>query len=519
MKLSDELLESLPELEKKGCAVPRFDVKKMRETTFNSPAWVHFGAGNIFRAFIADACQNLLDNGDTATGIIVAEGFDYDIIKSAYRAFDNLSLIATLNCDGKFEKKLNAAVSESLCADRANSEDWNRLEEIFRSPSLQMVSFTITEKGYALSNCENPDSMMSKLTSLLKIRFKSPADGKLPLAVVSMDNCSGNGEKLKAAVLRCAEKLGDDSFIAYLSDENTITFPCSMIDKITPRPDARVMKAFEDDGFENMGIIITDKHTYTAPFVNTERPQYLVVEDKFPCGRPPLEKAGIIFTDRATVDKAEKMKVCTCLNPLHTSLAIFGCLLGYTSISAEMSDSELSELVKRIGYDEGLPVVVNPKIIDPKAFIDEVVNSRLPNKFIPDTPQRISCDTSQKIPIRYGETIKAYLNSDILDVKSLVFIPLTLAGWCRYLMAVDDFGKPFSPADDPELPRLTALLKKASLTEKNNVHELLFPVLSDAKLFGVDLYAAGIGEKTEQLFAELTDGVGAVRKTLCKYLA
>lgn len=90
------------------------------------------------------------------------------------------------------------------------------------------------------------------------------------------------------------------------------------------------------------------------------------------------------------------MKVTTSLNPLHTALAVTGCLLGYQSISAEMQDDDLVGLIKGIGYLEGLPVVENPGIIDPKQFIDEVINKRLPNPYIPDTPQRIATDTSQK---------------------------------------------------------------------------------------------------------------------------
>lgn len=99
---------------------------------------------------------------------------------------------------------------------------------------------------------------------------------------------------------------------------------------------------------------------------------------------------------RETVDKVEKMKVCTCLNPLHTCLAIFGCLLGYTKISDEMKDRELVKLVETVGYQEGLPVVVNPGILDPKEFLDTVLRVRVPNPFMPDTPQRIATDTSQK---------------------------------------------------------------------------------------------------------------------------
>ena len=85
-----------------------------------------------------------------------------------------------------------------------------------------------------------------------------------------------------------------------------------------------------------------------------------------------------------------KRQVCTCLNPLHTALAIFGCLLGYDLISKEMQDVTLKKLVKEIGYTEGLPVVINPGILDPKEFIDTVLNVRIPNSFMPDTPQPVS---------------------------------------------------------------------------------------------------------------------------------
>ncbi len=112
------------------------------------------------------------------------------------------------------------------------------------------------------------------------------------------------------------------------------------------------------------------------------------------------------MTDRETVNKTERMKVTTCLNPLHTAMSVYGCMLGYDLICAEMKDEDIVALIKRLGYVEGLPVVVDPKILDPKSFIDEVIEQRLPNPFMPDMPQRIATDTSQKVGIRFGETIK-----------------------------------------------------------------------------------------------------------------
>ena len=275
----------------------------------------------------------------------------------------------------------------------------------------------------------------------------------------------------------------------------------------------------EEAGFTDTESIVTSKNTYVAPFVNAEEAEYLVIEDAFPNGRPLLEKAGVMFTARDTVEKVERMKVCTCLNPLHTTLAVYGCLLGYTKISEEMKDADLVKLVEIIGYKEGLPVVTDPGILSPKKFIDEVLQIRVPNPFMPDTPQRIACDTSQKLSIRFGETIKEYMARPELDVKSLKFIPMVQAGWCRYLLGVDDEGNTFTVSPDPMYEGLAEKLQGVRVGEPCNVHEVLQPILSDAKIFGVDLYEAGLGEYVESIFAEMTAGRGAVRAALQKHLA
>jgi fructuronate reductase len=291
-----------------------------------------------------------------------------------------------------------------------------------------------------------------------------------------------------------------------------------MIDKIPPRPADSVCAELQKAGVEDIPPVITSKKTYIAPFVNAEAPQYLVIEDKFPNGRPSLEKAGVYMTDRDTVNEVERMKVTTCLNPLHTALAVYGCLLGYTLIADEMKDSELSALVRKIGLGEGLPVVKDPKILSPADFIDEVINKRLPNPFMPDAPQRIATDTSQKVGIRFGETIKSYVQK-YGDAKRLEAIPLAIAGWCRYLLAVDDSGKEFELSPDPMINELTSLLKDVKLGAPETYNGQLKAILSNENIFGIDLYKAGIGDKTEALFVEEIAGVGAVRTTLKKHLS
>ena len=519
-----------------GYHLPEFDYDTVHKNTVEHPHWIHFGAGNIFRAFQANVAQNLLNSGVLDTGLIAAEGYDYEIIEKSYRPHDNLSILATLKADNTVEKTIVGSIMESLILDSKNEAEYARLREIFKNPSLQMASFTITEKGYATANAkgeffpavaadfekgpEAPESYLGKVVSLLYTRY---THGALPIAMVSMDNCSHNGDKLYAAVNAFAKAWTDNGlveagFLGYDNDQTKVTFPWSMIDKITPRPDAKVEAMLAEDHIGGLDAVVTSKNTYIAPFVNAEECEYLVIEDAFPNGKPALDKGGIIFTDRATVDKVEKMKVCTCLNPLHTALAIYGCLLGYTLISEEMKNPLLKNMVEVIGYKEGLPVVVNPGILDPKKFIDEVVNVRIPNPFLPDSPQRIATDTSQKLSIRFGETIKAYEASPDLHTEDLKLIPLVYAGWLRYLMGIDDEGREFTPSSDPLLEEARQYVADYELSFSPKDLSKLDALLANEKIFGVNLHAIGMDTLVKQYFAELSSGVGAVAAALKKYV-
>ena len=165
-----------------------------------------------------------------------------------------------------------------------------------------------------------------------------------------------------------------------------------------------------------------------------------------------------------------------------------------------------------------MPVVTDPGILSPEKFVDEVINVRIPNPFMPDAPQRIATDTSQKVGIRYGETIKAYVEKNG-DATALEAIPLAIAGWCRYLLAVDDNGKKFELSADPMAAELTAKLEGIKVGEPASYKGQLKEILSNENIFGIDLYKAGLGDKIESMFLEEIAGPGAVRATLVKYLA
>ena len=213
MRLNEEGLKNRQDWEAAGYALPQYDRQAVKKKTEEAPFWIHFGAGNIFRAFQANVVQNLLNDGVLDRGLIAAEGFDGEIVEKLYRPHDSYSVLVTLKADGTVEKTVVGSVVEALVADPAKEEDFSRLREIFRQPSLQMATFTITEKGYSLKNAageyldavaadmeagpEKPVSYIGKVSSLLYERFLA---GELPIAMVSMDNCSHNGDKLCAAI-------------------------------------------------------------------------------------------------------------------------------------------------------------------------------------------------------------------------------------------------------------------------------------------------------------------------------
>ncbi len=537
MKLTKNGIKDRAAWEKIGVSLPGYDVEAVCEKAVKDPVWVHFGIGNIFRVFIGGIADGMLEKGILDRGITCVESFDYGVVDKIYKPYDNLGLSVILHGDGTREYKVIGALSEAVKAQSSNSAEWKRLKEIFTSKSLQMVSFTITEKGYALhkadgsyfpfvesdieNGTEKPVGVVAVLVAMLYERYKA---GKYPIALVSMDNCSQNGAKLRESVLAMTEewkKRGfvDDGFVSYVSDEKTVAFPWTMIDKITPRPSESIANDLEKLGIEDMQPVITEKKTYIAPFVNAEKPQYLVIEDNFPNGRPKLEEGfGVYMTDRNTVNLSERMKVTVCLNPVHSATGPLGVVLGYDLFAHMLNTNEdVMKMARMIAYDEGLPVVEDPKIISPRAFVDELFGDRFPNEYLGDTNMRLAVDVSQMVGIRFGETIKAYVKK-FGTASKLTAIPLGIASWLRYMLAVDDEGKRYELAPDPMNEELTEQLKSIVVGEPDTFKDQLKPILSNERLFYINLYEAGVGEKIENMFREMIAGEGAVKATIRKYV-
>lgn len=518
--------------QQQGIQVPAYDAEALVGLTAETPCWLHIGPGNIFRGYLAEIQDELLSQGLVSTGIISLSTSDPEKLTVLRDQWDMLTLQVVQGSRGIPQHRVIASVTEGLAA--AVASDWRRALEVAEAPSLQIISFTITEKGYRLTDLdgaytdvveddlgqgpEHPRHAMSIATALLLRRYQAGGD---PVALVSFDNFTHNGHKVRESILTIAARwitngFAESAFLEWLRDDTKVAYPLSVIDRIVPRSSKETAAALIARGLNDVGPIMTSRGSDVAGFVNTEAAHYLLIEDHFPNGRPPLQEAGVIMTDASSVDRFEGMKVTTCLNPLHTALAVSGCLLGHATIAACMEDPDLAHWVRLIGYHEGLPVVQDPGVIEPRAFLTEVIEERLTNPNTGDTPARIATDTSQKVGIRFGETLKTYGERPDLDILELRGIPMAIALWLRYLLAVDDEGKPFTPSPDPQLDVLQEALSKVSLGTQDLavLTDALLPILRQTELFRLDLVEAGLSDRIIEDFAHLNQGPGAVRRTL-----
>ena len=515
-----------------GVGLPGYDIGAAARLAKDAPRWVHFGAGNIFRLFLGGIADELLEKGLLDRGVSCVEVYDEEIVDRIYTPFDDLVLSVLLLPDGNQRMKVLGSVAEAVKASRRT-----RVKALFESASLQLITFTITEKGYALNagdgallpevraDMENgPQGACSAMAVVCAGLWYRYLNGRFPVALVSMDNCAGNGRLLKRAVLAVAEAWLEagyvpQGFLAYLRDETAVSFCSTMIDKITPRPGKTAAEALERLGIKKMQPVETGKRTYIAPFANGEKAQYLVIEDRFPNGRPPLEAAyGVYMGDYETVAKAERMKVTALLNPVHTATGPLGVVLGYERF-ADMLNAEpaMLKLAKTVAYVEGLPMAPDPGIVSPRAFADELFEDRFVNVYLGDTNLRLCTDASQGLAVRFGETVKAYVKRDG-SAAALTAVPLGIAGWLRYMLGVDDEGRPYVLAPDPLNGRITEALSGVVWGRPDTASGRLRPILSNRALFGVDLYAAGLGERIGSMFSHMLAGPGATLRTVKKYL-
>lgn len=530
MKLKVKNLVEEEQWRKMAVALPRYNLEAMRSATKENPTWVHFGMGKLFRGYIAGLQHRLLNEGNVSTGIVAVECYDEKLRKYLNVNTGKLTLEVTLLPDGSQTREVIGSVGEIVGHRIA------RLRHIFEKTSVQMVSLTITPEAYNLrgddgnyteevaedftkEGFKNPQHVLSLLTAALYARFKK-ADAA-PIALVSFDTFGSQGSPLQEKLIEIAKKwnrlgLVPVGFLRYLKDDKKVSYPQVVLDKKVQVPLAPVKSALKKEGIEGLSDRRTDKGNSLALYVNGEREQHLWIENKFPNGKPPLDKVGVQFTTgKSLLQVRDRMETC-CLQPLEFVLGVYGSLLGYHYTGDMMKDQSLSDLVHCVGYQEGLSVVTTAKD-EAKTYLDEVFTKRLPNSYLKETPASFAGESGLKITRCFGETLQRYAQKG-KPVEELVGIPLAIAGWLRYLLEVDDRSQPMSVVLDSTSEIVQNNLQGIVVGKPETYRGQLRVLLTNDQLFGVNLQEVGLATKIEELFVAQLAGEGAVKATVQKHI-
>lgn len=377
---------------------------------------VHFGPGAFHRAHQAVYLDAVLD-ADPAWAIC-AVSLHSPGVRDALRPQDGLY---TLVLQGERPAlRVVGSIRELLCAPQEPEAVLARLAD----RDVRLVTLTITEKGYCLSaddvdlahpdivhdlaSPETPVSAIGWLVAGLRARRDR---GFEPFTVLSCDNLADNGGRLRRAVLQFAAQL--DPRLADWIDTG-VAFPRSMVDSITPASDDALRTwVAAQAGVEDAWPVQREPYTQW------------VVEDHFPHGRPPLERAGVVLSDDIAGYDRAKLRL---LNAPHSALAYLGSLLEIDTVAAAMRDPALAGFVERLMRQDIVPTLKLPRGFDPDAYIDAIL-ARFRNPAIAHRLAQIAWDGSQKIPVRLLGTIADALAAG----RPIERLCLPVAGWLHFV--------------------------------------------------------------------------------------
>ena len=377
---------------------------------------VHLGAGAFHRAHQAVYLDDLLaDHPDWAICGVSLRSAD---VCHALQPQDGLYTLALLGQQSSL--RVIGSIRELLCAREAPTAVLARLAD----PAVRLVTLTITEKGYCLSgndldlahpdivhdlaSPEAPHGAIGYLVAGLRTRRQL---GLAPYTVLSCDNLAENGHRLRHAVLQYAQQI-DSGLADWI--EARVTFPCSMVDSITPASDDALRERVSNAlGCADAWPI--QRETYTQ----------WVIEDRFCNDRPPFEHAGVTMShDIAGYDRA-KLRF---LNGAHSTLAYLGSLMDIETVTDAMNEPRLAGFVERLMRESIAPATTLPGSLDTRAYIDAILE-RFRNPSIRHRLAQIAWDGSQKLPVRLFGTIADALAAN----QPIDRLCLAVAAWMHFV--------------------------------------------------------------------------------------
>ncbi len=439
VKLSLAALAQLPA----GVSKPTYDRSDLRAGI------VHIGVGNFHRAHQAVYLNDLFNAGVDRDWAIVGAGVrDPDVdMREKLKAQDWLTTVVEQEARATTVRVTGAMI------DFIKPFDAAAMLDVLARPAIRIVSLTVTEGGYYISPATqrfdptHPDIVYdSKHADAPKTAFgliaagltRRRSAGVPPFTVMSCDNIPGNGHVTENAVAGLAE-LSDPELAQWI--RSNVAFPNSMVDRITPATTDRERAILrETHGIEDNWPVFCEEF------------RQWVVEDKFPAGRPALEKVGVTFTSDVAPYELMKIRI---LNGGHAAIAYPAGVLDIHFVHEAMEDRQIATFLETLEKREILPVVPPPPQVDLEAYRKKVAE-RFANPKIGDTISRLCLDGSNRQPKFILPTVRDRLARGA-SVKGLALVS---AMWCRYCYGESESGK-IIPPNDPSWDRLQAAAKPA----------------------------------------------------------
>ena len=360
---------------------------------------VHFGPGAFHRVHQAWFIDKLLAK-DPRWGICEVSLRSTDV-RDALVPQDGLYTLASL--DETTSYRIIGSLKQTLVA----PENPQAVLDQLSAPRTQLVTMTVTEKGYCLGpdgnldlthvdirrDLRTPQAPVSLIGYLVEAFRRRRASSAGPLTIVSCDNLVDNGTRLGRAVQQLAREA--DADLARWIEEK-VAFPRTMVDSITP--------ATTDDLRERVEEVLgmTDRWP-----VQREGFVQWVIEDASAGEIPDWESAGVIVTDDVGAYDRAKLRL---LNGAHSSLAYLGLLAGHETVAGAMDDVDLAAFVGTMMKRDILPTLKAPRGLDLNVYIEAILK-RFRNPAIRHALAQIAWDGSQKLPFRLLGTIQDNLEA------------------------------------------------------------------------------------------------------------
>ncbi|NCP63057.1 MAG: mannitol dehydrogenase family protein [Paraglaciecola sp.] len=430
------------------------DVSRRHDSPSKQIGIVHIGPGAFHRAHQAVFTEDALPFDDKWG--ICAVSMHSRGVRDELSSQDNLYTLAILDHAPRFQ--IISAIREVLVLADQRQQVMARLT----AATTHIVTLTITEKGYCLdaqgqldfqhadirhdlAKPEQPMSAIGLLVAALRERY---AKALKQLTIISCDNVSDNGNKLAKAVISFAAEQ-DRQFADWI--EQTIYFPNTMVDSITPATDDALRQRV------NQALKVHDNWP-----IQREAFSQWVIEDRFSGPLPQWEKVGVTFTHDVSAYEKAKLRV---LNGSHSTLAYLGLRCGLVAVSQAVNQPVLLRFLRQMLKDEVQGTLNAPSELNISQYIDAVL-TRFRNPHIRHLLSQIAWDGSQKLPIRLLGTIQDNLDKG----TSIRLLSAGIAAWLQFLVSA---AKTQTTLVDPLAETLLAVATKCTGNRKQDVELFL----------------------------------------------